>query len=122
MNPADLFARQTDDTLTLAPGEVLFREGDAGQCMYVVLEGSLEISVRAKVVETSMRGAIIGEMALIENSPRTATVTAKDAAKIVKIDQRRFHFLVQQNPFFATHVMKVLAERLSHMNSLIAQP
>jgi CRP-like cAMP-binding protein len=106
--------------VTLAPGEVLFREGDEGPCMYVVLEGALEVSVGTKVVETSVRGAIIGEMALIENSPRTATVTAKEAAKLVKIDQRRFHFLVQQNPFFATHVMKVLAGRLNNMNKLIA--
>ena len=121
MNPADLFARQTDDTITLAPGEVLFREGDEGHCMYVLLEGSMEISVNAKVVENSARGAIVGEMALIENTPRTATVTAKDTARLVKIDQRRFHFLVQQNPFFASHVMKVLAERLNHMNKLVSQ-
>jgi hypothetical protein len=37
----------------------------------------------------------------------------------VKIDQRRFHFLIQQNPFFATHVMKVLAERIRQMNKLV---
>ena len=89
--------------------------------MYVLLEGALEITVGSKVVETSGRGAIIGEMALIDNAPRTATVTAKETARLVKIDQRRFHFLVQQNPFFATHVMKVLAERLHHMNTLLGQ-
>jgi CRP-like cAMP-binding protein len=120
MNPADLFSHQTD-TVTLAPGEVLFRAGDAGDCMYVLLEGTVEIRVRDKVVESSVRGAIIGEMALIDNSPRTASVVAKDTAKLVKIDQRRFHFLIQQNPFFATHVMKVLAERLNRMNTLLAQ-
>jgi len=89
--------------------------------MYVLLEGIMEIRVGEKVVETSVRGAILGEMALIDHSPRTASVVAKETSKLVKIDQRRFHFLVQQNPFFATHVMKVLAERLNHMNRLLAQ-
>ncbi len=120
MNPAELFAHQTDTT-NLAPGDTLFREGDAGDGMYVVLEGALEIQVSGKVVETSTRGAIIGELALIDQAPRIATVTAKEASKLVKIDQRRFHFLIQQNPFFATHVMKVLAERLRQMNRLLAE-
>jgi len=121
MNPADLFAHQTDPVI-LAAGEVLFREGDPGDCMFVLLAGALEISVGGRVVETSARGAIVGEMALIDHSARTATVTAKETSKLAKIDQRRFHFLVQQNPFFATHVMKVLAERLNHMNQLLAKP
>ena len=89
--------------------------------MYVLLEGIMEIRVGEKVVEASTRGAIVGEMALIDHTARTATVTAKEHFKLAKIDQRRFHFLIQQNPFFATHVMKVLAERLNHMNRLLAQ-
>ena len=120
MNPADLFARQTD-TVSLAPGEVLFHTGDTGDCMFVLLEGALEITVGGKVVEASARGAIVGEMALIDHTTRTATVTAREPSKLAKIDQRRFHFLIQQNPFFATHVMKVLAERLNHMNQLLTK-
>ena len=119
MNPADLFSHQTD-TVNLTPGEVLFQAGDPGAAMFVVLEGALEIRIGDKVVETSTRGAIIGEMALIDQAPRVATVVAKEASRLVKLDQRRFHFLIQQNPFFATHVMKVLAERLRHMNQQLA--
>lgn len=120
MNPADLFSHQTD-TLNLAPGDMLFREGDSGDAMFVLLEGVLEIRVCDKVVETSTRGAIIGEMALVDQSPRGAAVVATEPSKLVKIDERRFHFLIQQNPFFATHVMKVLADRLRHMNQLLAR-
>jgi CRP-like cAMP-binding protein len=119
MNPADLFAHQTD-TLNLAPRDVLFKAGDAGDVMFVVLEGALEIQVGGKVVETSTRGAIIGEMALIDQTTRVATVVAAEPSKLVRIDQRRFHFLIQQNPFFATHVMKVLAERIRSMNKVLA--
>ena len=106
--------------MNLAPGEVLFRAGDPGDSMFVVLEGALEIRVGDKVVENAVRGAIIGEMALIDQSPRGAMVVVKENSKLVKIDQRRFHFLIQQNPFFATHVMKVIADRLRQMNKLIA--
>jgi CRP/FNR family cyclic AMP-dependent transcriptional regulator len=59
-------------------------------------------------------------MALIDSSPRTASVVAKTPCRLAQIDQRRFHFLVQQTPYFATHVMKTLADRLRHMNSVAA--
>jgi CRP/FNR family cyclic AMP-dependent transcriptional regulator len=59
-------------------------------------------------------------MALIDDSPRTASVMAKTACRFAQIDQRRFHFHVQQTPYFATHVMKTLADRLRRMNALVA--
>jgi CRP-like cAMP-binding protein len=120
MNPAELFAHELNP-VRLAPGEVLFQAGDAADGMYVVLEGALDVLVANKVVETSTRGAILGEMALIDHTPRGATVKAREAATLVKIDERRFQRVVQQNPFFATHVMKVLVDRIRHMNQLLAQ-
>jgi CRP-like cAMP-binding protein len=120
MNPADLFSQQ-DDVVRLAPGDVLFREGERGDAMFVLLEGTMDIMVGDKVIENSRRGAIIGEMALIDQSPRGATAIAHDPARLARVDQRRFHFLIQQNPFFATHVMKELADRLRRMNRFYAE-
>ena len=65
-------------------------------------------------------GALIGEMALIDDSPRTASAVAKTSCRLAEIDRRRFHFLVQQTPHFATHVMKTLADRLRRMNAVAA--
>jgi CRP/FNR family transcriptional regulator, cyclic AMP receptor protein len=115
MNPADLFA-QDADRISLSPGAALFHVGDVGNEMFVVLEGLLDIKVGESVVETAMRGALIGEMALIEASPRTATVVAKTACRLARINERRFHQLLQQNPEFGSHVMKVLVDRLREMN------
>jgi len=115
MNPADLF-RHEKETLNLAAGDVLFRAGDAAKDMYVVIEGLLEIRVGDKVVESASAGAMLGEMALIDDSTRTATVVAMAPSKLVPINLRRFHFLVQQNPFFASQVMKVMVERIRQMN------
>jgi CRP/FNR family cyclic AMP-dependent transcriptional regulator len=119
MNPAELF-RQETDALQLAPGDSLFREGEKGEKMYVLLEGEMEILLGDFVLETVGQGALIGEMALIDDSPRTASVVAKTPCRLAEIDRRRFHFLVQQTPHFATHVMKTLADRLRHMNAVAA--
>jgi len=117
MNPAELF-RQETGALQLAPGNSLFREGENGEKMYVLLEGEMEILLGDFVLETVRQGALIGEMALIDDSPRTASAVAKTPCRLAEIDRRRFHFLVQQTPHFATHVMKTLADRLRHMNAV----
>jgi CRP-like cAMP-binding protein len=116
VNPADLF-RKDSDALQLAAGEFLFKEGDKRDVMYVLLEGEMDIRLGEYVVETAVPGALIGEMALIDDSPRAANAVAKTACKLATIDRRRFHFLVEQHPQFATHVMKELADRLRHMNA-----
>jgi len=120
MNPADLF-RQDSDTVSLAPGDTLFRAGDSDDEMFVLIEGNADILVGDTIVETAGPGSLLGEMAMIEDATRAATIVAKNPCKLARINQRRFHFLVQQNPFFATHVMKVLVERLRHMNQLLAK-
>jgi len=119
MNPAELFRQQTD-TVHLNPGDFLFREGDKRDVMYVLLEGEIDIFLGDFVLETAVPGALLGEMALIDDSPRTANAVAKTPSKLAQIDRRRFHFLVQQTPHFATHVMKILANRLRHMNAVTA--
>jgi CRP/FNR family transcriptional regulator, cyclic AMP receptor protein len=118
VNPADLF-RQDSNAVQLAPGDFLFREGDKRDVMYVLLEGEVEIRLGEYVVETAVPGALIGEMALIDDSPRAANAVAKTASRLATVDRRRFLFLVQQHPQFATHVMKELADRLRHMNAAV---
>lgn len=92
MNPAELFSRESNTT-QLAPGEVLFNAGDA---MFVVLDGALEVRVEERVIETATRGAIIGEMALIDDAPRSATVLAREASTLVKVKALRFQRLIAQ--------------------------
>jgi CRP-like cAMP-binding protein len=115
MNAADLFKHETETT-DLSVGEILFSEGDRGDCMFVLLEGAMDVRIGGEKVERSTRGALLGEMALIDHSPRGATVIATEPCRLVRVDERRFNFIIQQNPFFARHVMKVLVDRLRHMN------
>src|ERR671918_607716 len=76
MNPADLF-RQETDALQLAAGDFLFEEGENADKMYVLLEGEIDIFLGDFVLETAGPGSLIGEMALIDNTPRTANAVAK---------------------------------------------
>src|SRR5215469_8735975 len=101
MNPEELFSQATD-TVQLAPGEFLYREGDKANKMYVLLEGEIDIRV-GDYIKTAREGAFVGEAALIEGRPRAANAVAKSACRLAPIDQQRFDFLVQQHPHFATY-------------------
>ncbi len=107
----ELFHNATDFE-SYAPGRRIFSEGDPGERMYVVKEGEVEVWVGGRLIDTSGPGEILGEMALIDHRPRSATVLARTACQVVPIDEKRFLFLIQQTPYFAIQVMKVMAERL----------
>lgn len=119
MNPANLFNHETNAT-EVAAGEVLFKEGDSGDCLFVLLEGAMDVVIGGETVEHSTRGALLGEMALIDDSPRGATVIATEFSRLARVDEKRFNFIIQNNPFFAKQVMKVLVDRLRHMNRIHA--
>jgi CRP-like cAMP-binding protein len=113
-----LFANERD-AVTLAPGETLFKKGDAGHHMFVVKSGELQIVDGNHVFETISEGGIFGEMALISKDPRSATAKAVRDAVVIPVDEKRFLFLVQQTPMFALRVMNVMSARLRAMNERV---
>jgi CRP/FNR family transcriptional regulator, cyclic AMP receptor protein len=108
------------DTVAYAAGQLVFAAGDPGSTMYVVKEGEVEIRLGDIVLEIAGPGSAVGEMALIDREPRSATVVAHTDCELVVIDQRRFQFLVQQTPYFSLEVMQVMADRLRRMDRLLA--
>ena len=105
------------DFVALPAGQILFKEGDQGKVMYAIIEGEVDIVVNGKVIDTVGAGDILGEMALIDTGPRSATAIPKTDCKVVPISRRHFTFLVQQTPNFAIEVMQVMANRLRRMNA-----
>jgi CRP/FNR family transcriptional regulator, cyclic AMP receptor protein len=93
--------KHASDTVALQPGEVLFREGDPGDVMFAVVEGQVELTRDGMVIEQVGPGGIIGEMALIDSAPRSATATARGSARVATVDHRQFTYLVQEHPTFA---------------------
>ncbi|HLP97287.1 MAG TPA: cyclic nucleotide-binding domain-containing protein [Sideroxyarcus sp.] len=118
MNLAELFRHETE-LHNLAAGETLFKEGDSGDLMYVLMAGHAEIVVHNRVVETAGAGAIIGEMAMIDDGSRSATIVAKSDCAFLPIGRKRFNFLIQQTPNFALHVMRVIADRLRKTDAIL---
>jgi CRP/FNR family transcriptional regulator, cyclic AMP receptor protein len=111
----DLF-RHTDDAVAFEAGQVIFESGQPGDVMYVVLDGEVDILVHDRIVDTAGPGSIVGEMALIDAQTRSATARARTACRLVPVTERRFTFLVQQTPYFALTVMRIMAERLRRSN------
>jgi CRP/FNR family transcriptional regulator, cyclic AMP receptor protein len=103
--------------ISLRPGEILFREGDEAEAMYVVKTGLLRILSGSTIYETVGPGGIIGEMAIVEEHiPRSATIIAGTYAELIEIDMPRFLSLVSTTPSFSIAVMRVISRRLRIMN------
>jgi CRP-like cAMP-binding protein len=111
MITTELFRHESEPS-SYRNGEIIFKEGDPGDCMYAVLEGTVEITRDGKLLEEIGPGGIFGEMALIDHRPRSGRAVAKTDCKTALVTEKRFYFLVQQTPNFSLHVMRVLTERL----------
>jgi CRP/FNR family cyclic AMP-dependent transcriptional regulator len=114
----DMF-RHSQSSETFRSGDTVFAEGEFGDTMYVVLEGYLEIRVGGKTLEVAGPGTVIGEMALINLSTRSATAIAQNDCTLVPVDEKQFLSLVLRRPRFALSVMEIMANRLRHMDTLV---
>ena len=101
----------------LPPVKKIFSEGEAGDMMYVVVEGQVDLLVKGILVEELGSGGVLGEMALIDTGTRSAAAIAKTDCKLAPINEKRFQFLVQQTPKFALQLMRIIADRLRRMDS-----
>lgn len=102
-------------------GIALFSEGEPGICMYVLMEGTAAVCVAGVVIEIAKPGALLGEMALVDSSVRSATVITRSNCRVISIDRSQFDLLVREFPEFARHVMTVMADRLRHMNERLKE-
>ena len=103
--------RNAQDTLKVAGGNIVFREGDPGTEMYGIVEGEIELRTPSRVIATLGPDDVFGEMAVVDSSPRMATATATTDTVLAVIDRRRFLFLVHETPTFALQVMSTMANR-----------
>jgi CRP-like cAMP-binding protein len=111
MKVAGVF-RSATETKTLPAGAIIFKEGDAGEEMFGVIEGQVELSTASGHVFQVGPDEVFGEMALVDSSKRSATAAAATEVSLAVIDRRRFLFLIHETPMFALQVMSTLAERL----------
>jgi len=110
----------TSERLTFENGAVLFREGDRGDSAYLILTGKVDISVGSPngdvVVAHLGANNIVGEMSLLCETPRTATVTAAEPLDTLRIKKDQFFGLLRDLPQMTLEIMRELAMRLNNVN------
>jgi CRP-like cAMP-binding protein len=105
--------------LSYEPGSVIMREGDAGTTMYVILRGQIDVTIKGSLVESASTGATIGEMALVDQSARAATATARTECKLLAVNRRALIEIVKAEPAIGMAMMRSMAARLRNMNILL---
>lgn len=103
---------QLADELDLAEGATLIREGERGREFIVIAEGTVRVSRNGKPIRDLGAGDFIGEIALVADVPRTATVTATSPVRLLVVTDRAFRGLLEQMPSLAKKVLQSLGERL----------
>ena len=101
------------DELDLREGTVITREGRAGREFFVLIEGTARVTKNGKTVGELAAGDWFGEIALLTNSPRTATVTATSAVDVLVITDRSFRRTVETMPSIALKILSSVGDRLA---------
>ena len=120
---APLFARCSKEEIrrvaaiaeerNLATGTELIREGDDAREFFVVIEGAAEVRRHGRKVSTIGIGGFVGELAILSDTPRSATVTAATPLDVLVISRRDFLSLVGEMPSISTKVARALADRVA---------
>jgi CRP-like cAMP-binding protein len=119
--PINIFNKNHDAEIFEA-GAIVFKEGDVGDAMYAVVEGSVDLIHDGRTFETVEPGGILGEMALIDGIPRSMTAIAASRSRLVSVDQKHFTFLVHEHPTFSLQVMAIMSERLRRETDRATSP
>ena len=108
--------KHEENVVSYSAGETIFEEETAGHIMYIVQHGMVDIFVKGKLIETVGENGVVGEMAIIDSTARSATAVAKTDCILVPLDEAAFKRHVHHTPLFAVQVMRVMADRLRKMN------
>jgi len=109
---------------TYVDGEIIVNQGDAGDCMYMVQAGQVEVLTKrgAKLIPLRIlgEGEILGEMSLFDRETRSATVRAKGETRLLTIDKKTFLSRVQEDPSLAFQIVRMMAKRIRKLSDEIA--
>ncbi|MBI1207785.1 MAG: cyclic nucleotide-binding domain-containing protein [Azospirillum sp.] len=115
----------TSEQVVFQAGETLFRQSEPGDAAYLIIEGAVEIIADTPagsfILNRIERNEVVGETAILCNSPRTATVRAATPLTTLRISRDQFFELINEFPTMAVAIMQVLAQRLVHTTDMLRQ-
>ncbi len=107
------------DEVAVEQGTVLAREGEKGSQCFVILRGRVGVSRNGRRIMSGRWGAVIGEMALLDGMPRSATLTAEEDSVLLVIHRRDFQYLVDNLPGFSRKLLMNLSGHLRRMDKAL---
>ena len=105
-------ARELGTLVHYAAGDIVYRENDDANAMYVILSGAVEITTRGRHIETITAGKALGIVSLLDEKPRTSTARASENTELAIISRHTFRYMVEEVPNFVWFVMGELAHRI----------
>lgn len=109
----------------LKPGDFLIREGEMGDAMYIILEGTVQVRKKSGESEVVLAerdgGEVIGEMSVLDQAPRYASVLALTKCRVLRIDQETFMALIDWSPTAARAILRTFAQRIRSSQAMIQQ-
>ena len=115
----------TSERVAYEPGQELFHQGDDGDAAYIIIGGEADIIIETDngpfTVATFKRNDIVGEIAILCDVPRTATVLVKEKLETLVISKELFYRLILEFPQIAVEIMRELAQRLERMNAQLRE-
>jgi len=114
-----MFAQRAGASISFQAGSIVFDKGDAGNCMYVVQSGVIEMVIGDTVIEVCGPNEAIGFMSMVDGAARSSTARVKEACELSLIDQRKFRFMVDEVPNFALYIMGAMARRIRGMGKTL---
>lgn len=110
---------------TYSDGEIITRQGDVGDCMFVIQEGQVEVLVEKGGVETPLRiaseGEFMGEMAIFDREERSATLRALGEARLLTIDKKNFLKRIHKDPSLAYRLVQTMSKRVRDLSNEVAR-
>ena len=105
------------DEVDLPEGRVLMRQGDRGEDLFIVIDGQVRVERDGAVLAERGGGEILGEIALVDGGPRSATVTLAAPSRLLVIGRRAFHQLMDEFPSVRMQILETLAARVRNIDT-----
>jgi CRP-like cAMP-binding protein len=99
-------------------GDHIIEKGDVGNCLYIIAEGEVVVHDGERTITHLGEREVVGELALLDSEPRTASVTAVENGLLLRLDQDAFYELIADYPDIVRGIMRVLARRLRAANQV----
>ena len=112
---------QIVDVIEIPENDLLLKAGSLGHGMYIIIEGTFDIIIHENSVAQLGPGDIVGELALLIPIARTADVVSLTKSRLIRLRRKEFLALIEHQPLIGMNALKVLAERIVHLNEQLSE-